>query len=145
MKKQLLVSILLMPFTASLVAQETFDLTVTVNGIPGNKGALEVGLAKTEKQLTGETVEYRVLRRPATTGKNQVTFSNVSAGKYAIYSYHDKNNNRELDKNWRNVPEEAFGFSSPQMQPLEEPKFNELLVDVSPANSKVQVNLVQIN
>lgn len=145
MKKRLLACAILIASTNSQAAQERLALTVTITGVPANQGALVVGLVQTEQQFMGEAVEYRLLRLPAKLGKNQVLFPLVPSGKYAIFSYHDKNNNHELDENWRGIPQEAFGFSGAQQQLLEAPKFQELLIDVLPGKQEIQVNLIQMD
>ena len=143
MKSLLLVSALFSGFTEALTAQETINLTITVTGVPSTSGVLEVGLLENEKQFLGESVEYKVIRVPATAGENKIILSNIPVGQYVVYSYHDANNNRELDENWRGAPEEAFGFSGTKKQILREPLFSELLVNVNSTITDVLINLIQ--
>ena len=85
-------------------------LTVTISNIKNAKGSISVGLFNKKKGFPKGQV-FRGIHIHAQVGKVTGRFSNLPLGKYAIAVYHDKNNNKKLDKNFFGIPKEPYGFS----------------------------------
>lgn len=49
-------------------------------------------------KTVGNTVEY--------------TFTNIETGAYAVYIFHDEDNNKKLNTNFIGMPKEGIGFSN---------------------------------
>jgi uncharacterized protein (DUF2141 family) len=83
---------------------------VTVKNIQELKGTIRMAVYSGEdnfmqKELTSKDVKV--------TGKEVVVvFENVKAGEYAISTYHDVDNNKELNTGFMGIPKEPYGFSN---------------------------------
>ncbi|UII26486.1 DUF2141 domain-containing protein [Fulvivirga maritima] len=105
-----LLLILALTVAVGAKAQESFTLTVEVQGVPSAKGELRVALFNNEsdylkKPYKGMSVNLE------TEAENSVVFEDLPAGEYAISVIHDANKNGKLD--FGNMgPTEAYGFSN---------------------------------
>lgn len=54
----------------------------------------------------------------------QISFDNVPDGQYALFVFHDKNNNGVMDKNWLGIPKEGYGASQNKLPFAAAPAFN---------------------
>lgn len=94
--------------SATLFAQGKVE--VTVKNIQELKGTIRMAVYSGEdnfmqKELTSKDVKV--------TGKEVVVvFENVKAGEYAISTYHDVDNNKELNTGFMGIPKEPYGFSN---------------------------------
>jgi len=107
--KKLCISVTLMiSLSATLFAQGKVE--VTVKNIQELKGTIRMAVYSgegnfMEKELTSKNVKV--------TGKEViVVFENVKAGEYAISTYHDVDNNNELNTGFMGIPKEPYGFSN---------------------------------
>lgn len=55
--------------------------------------------------------------------KAQITFLDIPKGKYALFIFHDVNENNKLDKNWLGIPKEGYGASRNQLPFAAAPAF----------------------
>ena len=109
MKKLFISATLMISLSATLFAQGKVE--VTVKNIQELKGTIRMAVYSGEdnfmqKELTSKDVKV--------TGKEVVVvFENVKAGEYAISTYHDVDNNKELNTGFMGIPKEPYGFSNP--------------------------------
>ncbi|MEO9893183.1 DUF2141 domain-containing protein [Aurantibacter sp.] len=106
-------TLLLFAISAHLaVAQEANGNTieVVINDISSDEGQIRVGLYSSADTWL-EDID-RGLNGEINNGSSTVTFNNVPDGTYAISSYHDENNNSELDTNMLGIPKEDVGSSN---------------------------------
>jgi uncharacterized protein (DUF2141 family) len=54
-----------------------------------------------------------------------LTFSGLPDGTYAIFVFHDVNNNKKMDKNFFGIPKEGYGASNNKLPFAAAPKFSE--------------------
>ena len=108
MKKLFISATLMISLSATLFAQGKVE--VTVKNIQELKGTIRMAVYSGEdnfmqKELTSKDVKV--------TGKEViVVFENVKAGEYAISTYHDVDNNKELNTGFMGIPKEPYGFSN---------------------------------
>jgi|APTNR8051073442_1049403.scaffolds.fasta_scaffold00001_276 uncharacterized protein (DUF2141 family) len=107
--KKLYISVTLMiSLSATLFAQGKVE--VTVKNIQELKGTIRMAVYSgegnfMEKELTSKNVKV--------TGKEViVVFENVKPGEYAISTYHDVDDNKELNTGFMGIPKEPYGFSN---------------------------------
>ena len=109
----------------------TADLLVIIKGFPSTQGTAFVAIyRKTDafpvygKQYIGKAIAIK---------KNEarIIFTGLSAGSYAVAVYHDKNNNKILDKNYLGIPIESYGFSNNARRTFSAPSFSEASVVVN--------------
>jgi len=67
-------------------------------------------------------------------------FENLPAGTYAVSTFHDKNNNKDLDTGLFGIPKEKYGFSNDASKPFGPPDFAEASFKLK-ANSQITINL----
>jgi uncharacterized protein (DUF2141 family) len=48
---------------------------------------------------------------PIVNQKALFTFTGIPKGKYALFVFHDVNENNKLDRNWLGIPKEGYGAS----------------------------------
>jgi uncharacterized protein (DUF2141 family) len=61
---------------------------------------------------------------PATLGVTTVEVRDLPPGVYAVQAYHDRNDNRTVDRNFFGLPTEAVGFSNDAPVRLSGPSFD---------------------
>ena len=54
-----------------------------------------------------------------------LTFTGLPDGTYAIFVFHDVNNNKKMDKNFFGIPKEGYGASNNKLPFAAAPKFSE--------------------
>ena len=108
-----------------------YDLTINVKGFPSSKGEAYIAIYRATdafpvygKQYIGKAIAIK---------KNEarIIFTGLSAGSYAVAVYHDKNNNKILDKNYLGIPIESYGFSNNARRTFSAPSFSEAAVVVN--------------
>jgi len=108
MKKLCISATLMISLSATLFAQGKVE--VTVKNIQELKGTIRMAVYSGEnnfmqKELTAKEIKV--------TGKEViVVFENVKDGEYAISTYHDVDNNKELNTGFMGIPKEPYGFSN---------------------------------
>lgn len=96
-------------FTISQIqSQEKFTLTIEIDGIKKQKGAVLVMLCNSEASFLekGEGFTAKV------SGEKVIATYSVPKGEYAFSFFHDKNSNGKFDTNFIGIPTEPYGFSN---------------------------------
>lgn len=101
----------------------TGTLTVHVNGLDSNEGAVRIAL--NNKQNYDADGKVRAASLSIEDGTAQWTAENVPHGTYAVRVHHDENGNGEMDTNMFGAPQEPFGFSNNARGTLGPPDFKE--------------------
>ena len=125
----------------SFFGQQTFDLTVIVNGLENNDGVLQFGLYNDADKfpIVGETLK---MVRVKTSGNSQkYTFSGLMKGAYAVAIYQDENNNDNCDKNFFGIPVEPYAFSNDIRPKLSVPSFEDCSFQLNQSKT-VSIQLV---
>lgn len=87
-------------------------LTVRLNGIQHDQGAVRVALFSDPKSFRKVDKAFATQEAPAARGTVTLLFEDVPAGQYAIMVYHDENANGELDRRFGMFPTEGYGLSN---------------------------------
>lgn len=88
--------------------QVGFYLFNSADGFPSHtEKSLLAGFVKT----VGNTVEY--------------TFTNIALGTYAVYVFHDEDNNKKLNTNFIGMPKEGIGVSNNAKGHFGPPKYDD--------------------
>lgn len=69
-----------------------------------------------------------------------LSFTNIPPGIYAIFLFHDTNNNNRMDKNFLGIPKEGYGASRNRLPFAAAPGFQENKFQVAP-NSSVRLHI----
>tara|TARA_R110002094_G_scaffold108874_1_gene106682 strand:- start:31 stop:444 length:414 start_codon:yes stop_codon:yes gene_type:complete len=92
----------------AIQAQNTIEVSLTE--IDNDKGTVKVGLYNEESTFLDKT--YKSLSSEISNQKANVTFNDVPDGIYAISSFHDADDDRELKMFLGMVPLETYGCSN---------------------------------
>jgi uncharacterized protein (DUF2141 family) len=98
------------------------EITVTITNVPGDEGQVIVALHDTNSFMKTEAIE--TMTSEIKNGKATVTFTGVPPGEYGIISFHDKNENKQIDMEPNGMPKEAYGVSNNPMS-FGPPQWNE--------------------
>ena len=127
-----------MMFICSLMSAQNVKLTVSVSGLKNNAGIVKVGLYNSEGTFL-KTV-YKSLASEIKNNEATVTFDNLPTGEYAISTYHDENNNGQLDKNMMGIPSEDYAASNNAKGFMGPPSYKEAKFVID-KNSKIKIVL----
>jgi uncharacterized protein (DUF2141 family) len=96
----------------SPLAASAGDLTVTVDNVRSDRGAILAALYDSEASYMKQPLARATFKVKAAAGEVQYVFHDLPAGKYALTAFHDENANGQLDKNLLGIPKEGYGFSN---------------------------------
>jgi uncharacterized protein (DUF2141 family) len=131
-----LMTLALLFFIQSMVAQETGDLTVRFENVKETKGELYVGIFEKDNFLRQPTIGKTV----KVDGKgSEVTFEGIAYGSYAISVFHDLNGNQTMDVESDGMPLEPWAMSG-NMDPNQYPTWEGAKIEL---NSKKQEFLLK--
>lgn len=99
--------------TIAAKAQDTVNVSVTLENVLNDKGTLLVSLHTNETFMKGSGVMN--LKEAATAGSVTFTFENVAPGSYAVMALHDENDNQRMDFEPNGMPKENYGMSGNEM------------------------------
>ena len=116
------------------------SLVVKVQGLKQASGVVRVVLYNKAKNfLKFEGLAANGFAK-ASAGETEVIFQNLPHGDYAIALYHDKNDNKVMDKNWWGIPVEPLGFSNAKLGSFGPPKFEDCVFSFK-ANTEISILL----
>jgi len=111
----------------SKAGQIGFFLFNSADGFPGHtEKALLSGFVKT----VGNSVEY--------------TFTNLAIGSYAVYVFHDEDNNKKLNTNFIGMPKEGIGVSNNAKGHFGPPKYNDAKFEFDKPVQTVTISLTYL-
>ncbi len=127
-----------MMFICSLMSAQNLKLTVSVSGLKNNTGIVKVGLYNSEGTFL--KTAYKSLASEIKNNEATVTFDNLPTGEYAISTYHDENNNGQLDKNMMGIPSEDYAASNNAKGFMGPPSYKDAKFVID-KNSKIKIAL----
>ncbi|MBS9522795.1 DUF2141 domain-containing protein [Litoribacter alkaliphilus] len=113
---------------------------IEVSDLKSSKGSLRVILYEKDGWLTEENVKGR-FDAPVRNGQATVETRSLPYGEYAMFVYHDENDNDEVDFNLFKMPKEGIGFSNNPKIGLSKPKFEETVVKLRENRKRIEVRL----
>ncbi len=114
-------------------------LDITVTGVESDQGQLIVAACNDKAQWL-ELDQARAPRLPASPGTTTVRFD-VPAGTWAVWVFHDRNDNGVLDMHWLPIPgpDEPTGVSGGARPRFGPPRFADATFQVDDASAAVEV------
>lgn len=122
--------------TTPLLAQSKVE--VTVKNLQEIKGTIRMAVYAGEENFMKKSLtakEIKVTGREAT-----VVFENVKPGEYAISTYHDVDDNKELNTGLMGIPKEPYGFSNDARGTFGPPSYERAKFTVG-GNSKISISV----
>jgi uncharacterized protein (DUF2141 family) len=123
------IAIVLVLAIANAAAVWAADLTIAVNDVHSAAGSVFIAVYDSEAGFMKPALVKVSRKLKATKGQVKFVIADLPAGKYAVASYHDENDNGKMDKNAYGVPTEGFGFSNDAQGSGGPPKFAQAAVD----------------
>ena len=124
----------LLPLTASLVSAA--DLTITVNDVQSANGSVFVAIYDSDASFMKPKLAKASRKAKAVKGKVTFVIPDLPAGKYAVASYHDENDNGKLDTNSFGLPTEGYGFSNGAQGAMGPPSYSQAAFDFDAKTNK---------
>ncbi len=111
----------------SKTGQVGFFLFNSADGFPSHtEKALLSGYVK----IVGNTVEY--------------TFTNIAIGTYAVYVFHDADNDKKLNTNFIGMPKEGMGVSNNAKGHFGPPKYDDAKFDFNKQEQTIVISLTYL-
>jgi len=138
MKKVSILTVLVVSLSAttSLFAQSKVE--ITVKNLQEIKGTVRMAVYSGEGSFMKNSLtskEVKVTAREVT-----IIFENVKPGEYAISTYHDIDDNKELNTGFMGIPKEPYGFSNDARGTFGPPSYKEAKFKVE-GNSKISISV----
>jgi uncharacterized protein (DUF2141 family) len=122
MKKIVLFSILI---NTAFIAFAQNKIVANITQLENNKGVVRTCLFNSAASFNGEGgTPFKCLTVGINNKTAQVVFNNVPDGTYALFVFHDVNNNNKMDKNFLGIPSEGYGASKNKLPFASAPTFN---------------------
>ena len=87
------------------------QINVVIKGLESNKGTVRIALYNSKDNYNSGKV-FKTAEATINNNTAKCTFNSIPFDTYAIKFYHDKNENKKLDKNFFGMPTEGYGFSN---------------------------------
>lgn len=119
---------------AALALVEPASVTVIVDGLRSNAGAVEISLYDSEAGWNGTgALETALIEAP---GPVRAVFDALPAGDYAVRVYHDADGDGQLDTSMMGIPSERYGFSAGARPRFRGARFDEAMFTLAPGETR---------
>lgn len=128
-------------FSAHLSIASAATLEIDIVGVASDTGDVHVALYNNPAEFPksqGMLIETQVLIKG---GVARATFSELTAGRYAIAVYHDENDSNKFDQGIFGIPLEDFGFSNDATVFLSPPEFEDAAFDVPESGAVIRIHI----
>ena len=148
MKNVILFTIIfLLPINQFLTAQDyqnsqdSGDLIIIVNGLNNSKGDVQLGLFNSEESFNGEQRKFKGVILKVENKMVIWEVKNIPFGEYAIKTFHDEDQDDEIDTNFIGIPTERYGFSNNAKGLFGPPSFEKAKFHFDKHNMQITINL----
>lgn len=114
-------------------------LEVVVGDVRNDRGHVRVAVCPQALFLSDKCTLVGAAKARA--GEVLVTVPNVPPGTYAAQSFHDENDNDDLDRTLLGMPKEGIGFSNDARFRFGPPSFGDAAFQLTPAGGRIRFNL----
>jgi len=141
--KTLLIVIGLLSFVTLSIATEQHkgELQVMISGVKNGKGKVEIYLFNNEAQFEDKVPPLLICKAKITRLSAECTFADIAYGNYAIFAFHDENQNGMLDVSLLGDPEEKLAISGIDLATNSAPSFNDSQFVFNSQRGQVFINL----
>lgn len=136
MKKMILMGAILFSFIGQAQEPTATTVTVTISNIPGDEGKAVISLFNEESFMKAPPVKTGSAEIQE--GKASFVFEDITPGEYGVISFHDKNDNNQIDMQANGMPTEAYGVSNNPMS-FGPPQWSEAKFEVREEPVKLEI------
>lgn len=127
---KIFISSLLFSLLLSTTYGQNGSIRLVVNNIKQIEGSLCISLYNKAEGFLKEGFEYKKMKLAVNSNEMFYIIDNLPQGEYALALYHDKNEDRECNRNWLGIPTEGYGFSCNFKPVFAPPSFKKVKVKV---------------
>ena len=80
-------------------------------------------------------------RAPAAAGTVALAISDIPPGTYAVQTFHDANDNFDIDRNLLGLPREGMGFSNDAPMRFGPPQFDDAAIEIDGADLRARLKM----
>ena len=121
------------------------NLKVVVTNVKGNTGQLAFYLFKSDDGFPTKTGKALMQGFVKTAGNTaEYTFTNLAAGTYAVFVFHDADNDKKLKTNFVGMPKEGMGVSNNAKGHFGPPKYTDAKFEFKNSGQVVTIALVYL-
>ena len=128
---------------APTTALQTGVMIVEFDQLKAPNGIVEVSLFNNGDNFLEAGHASFKKRQKVINGKVKVIFDNIPFGNYAAVSYHDINENSEIDKNFIGLPKEPVAVSRVTKKQFSLPNFNDAKIDFNQTEMVVKLQFLK--
>ncbi len=116
-------------------------LTIEVNAAASDDGFVDISLLNSNEQFSGQVAPQLNCRQAIRRQRAHCTFNDVPYGEYALFVYHDENDNHELDENFLGAPTEKLAISAVDLASNTSPTFEQSKIRFHSLHGQLFINL----
>jgi len=121
---------------------EAAEVTVVVDQVHSADGKVYVTLWGSKETWLDDQKSLQNIGEPARIGAITFVLHDVAPGRYAIATFHDENDNGEMDFNFIGYPTEGYAFSRDIRPFLSAPSFESCAFDVGIDDLSLTIHMV---
>jgi len=121
------------------------NLKVVVNHIKGNTGQVAFYLFNSDDDFpmkTGKALKSGYIKTTGSTAG--YTFTDIATGTYAVFVFHDADNDKKLKTNFVGMPREGMGVSNNAKGHLGPPKYADAKFEFKNPSQVITISLVYL-
>lgn len=132
------------PLLFALLAQTAGPTPVTVevdvDGLRNDRGKLHLCATRNRAHFPDCRSDPAAYRQSVPATDRHLLLTGLAPGRYAISLFHDQNSNARLDT-FLGVPREGFGFSRNPVIRFGAPKFDSVVIELTPGYTRTAVHM----
>jgi len=121
------------------------NLKIVVNNIKSKTGQVGFFLFNSSDGFSSQTEKALISGYGKITGNSvEYTFMNLAFGTYAVYVFHDEDNNKKLNTNFIGMPKEGVGVSNNAKGHFGPPKYNDAKFNFNKSEQTFTISLTYL-
>jgi len=137
-------SIILAGLLLTSVPTQAAELTITVKNLLPDQGKVLIAIFESSKGFPDDSDQAQRKQEANLTGTEvTVSFSGLSAGKYAVGTVQDLNGNGKIDYGLFGIPKEPYGVSNNRVPLLSAPTYEEAIVTIGSDDQNIIIEVRQ--
>jgi uncharacterized protein (DUF2141 family) len=118
----------------------TATVQIDIKALRSTRGLVHVCITQNRAYFPDCRSDPKAIRQSVAATQQQLRFSGLEPGRYAVSLFHDENANQRLDT-MLGIPREGFGFSRNPVIRFGAPRFDTVSIELGPAFTRTQVRM----
>ena len=129
------------PQMALAADKKTTKLIVHINSASSDEGVIRIFLLNTKEQFDQQGGHYKICTKAVKSLRVSCQFDDVPYADYAIFSFHDKNSDAELNFSLLGSPTEKMAISNIDLADNDDPTFEQSKFRLDSISAQIFINL----